>query len=333
MRAAIAAVALIGVAACASAQTLRAVDAQVIDEVSDLSSLYGGAYRVTPLADGAELVIASLSSDSDPRAIRGVYVQPNDSDLDRLLIASRSIPADQRGDGVFGQILDGTEPDADHLALTMAWRQRDQSVASGVAILRRAGTFWRPERFFRVSGAAHTIVTGPNGTLLVAMFDRSKAAEGTDLLTVYDLDGHVLGSGFRLPPGADGGLAIIRARIEHVSGATYAVYDPLSSTVTYLDIAVADGKASFTTRDSIVIPEGNIRGIHAHADRTVDVVTQGTDRQHPGATITTFAPDGRVIASRTADAPWNFVYWRGEELVALSVRLGGHYREFFETHR
>jgi hypothetical protein len=228
--------------------------------------------------------------------------------------------------GTGGQIYSGTMSD-DHnwLAIVGGWLGSDRRGHNGVFILQRQPLgpgfeYWKLKSWFDARGMTiGEIEFGPGDTVFTTSHNENPGGS-SPLITAFTFEGQKIGSFIASPQHGDlgGAGACRRMRFEKTGPASYALYDPESSSVRFLTVSFStDGPQMRQERTvSIKLPRPSVvQAFDIADDGRIAVAHTWIDNDHHGHSfVSLFSSTGEVVDEWPSPRVWRYAYFAGHQL-------------------
>jgi hypothetical protein len=226
----------------------------------DRSGVYASADRLIRLPDGSDLIFhRPLPPDGKPPLIDAMMISPRDRDDDRAFRLAAWIPGEIL-EGTQGQLISGAmSGDGKWLAFIGGWASsRDRRGHNGLFVLRQdeQSRYWRVRSWFDAPGLTlGEVLFGPGDTLVVTTQEQTTGG-AAPLLTVYSFAGQKLGAAVSLPRHGDPAAARFarESRLARVSDSRYAVLDPETMAIHFVDVHLNGVTVVATEKARIQLP-------------------------------------------------------------------------------
>lgn len=294
-------------------------------------SYYHAARRIVRLADNSDLLIYEpLPRDEGPPAIDAYMVSSRGADEDRNFRLSIWIP-EEMVPGTYGQVTNGAMS-ADHkwLAFVGGWASnRDKRGHSGVFLLQQdpKTRYWRMKSWFDVVGAGiGDIAFGPGDTLLLLTQKGRPEGGPAPILAAYSFSGQSLGSFIDAPNHGNWMVqpsSTTDGRIVRLSEHSYAIYDPETAQVRFIEVTAAGKDLSVRETRSVPIPFAttrvNLVGFDPRPDGRVALARSIVENGRGKTIVTVLDAKGRVADEWQAPRMWTYGIMGGGGLRGYSV--------------
>lgn len=292
--------------------------------------MYEVGTRLVRLGDGSDLLFFAPSGrDGKPPALHAALFSTRGQAENRGFRLELWIP---------GEVLEGTHtqllsadmsPDHRMIVFVGGWAGAgDRRGHNGIFVLRQEekSRYWRNIAWFDVPGVTlGEVAFGPADTLLVTTHEQRPNGGPAPILTVYSLTGQKLGSFLEDPQ--HGGAAAARfprqARIARIDETKYAVLDPESATVRFIQVAMNGTQVSVRETHKVNVPFDLQQCVIAAFDVLPDgrpVVARTSVEDHKGKTsLAIIDPTTGTVEESEMPKTWRFGTVAGGEFHGFST--------------
>lgn len=281
--------------------------------------VYSAAHRLIPLADGSHVLLYDTRGDLETSR-EALLVSQRGRREDRAFRLSLLIP-DELAEGTIGQIRSvAATPDRKWLAMVGGWLgARDRRGHNGVFLLQQEESthYWRLHSWFDARGVTlGEVEFGPDDTLLVTMHEEQRDGTRGPTLRLYSYLGQTLGDFVSTSDTDENpGAAPLLSRIVRLGPSGYAVYDPASAVVRYLQISAAGRQYLVRQTRTVPIPfpteRANLIAFDPRPSGRIAFARTTVQGGKGGSTVTVVSPDGAVVRESAAPRTWRFGYSDG----------------------
>lgn len=285
------------------------------------------ARGVFMLSDGSEWITHAVAMPREMSAI-GVTRFGHDGSV-RLFLLSDWLPKGSIPGGMCGQVYGVTLLTDGRVVISGGWTDGPDS-HNAILILRGAadGRYER-DKVIELPGVTH-VVGGPRNTILAVTSDANRQGGGP-LLTLFDAEGHKIGTGFgdhlsvSAPEAAQNAM---KARLLRYSDRDFAFYDPYKETVYMFNVDVLEKGADVGGNrvqfigDDPATSSLPVLGIDASSNGDLLVARVGRIRGKIGTQLTVYGSDGSVKQSTFLDRPWNLMLYENDRIRGVVLRNG-----------
>lgn len=299
----------------AGASTLRpqshAIDS--VEKGSRRAKVLEKSVRTIAFADATEWVIHPVwaARETSPMGVTRFAADG----APELYLVSDWLPKGSIPRGYVGQVYGVADLEDGGVAATVGWNGRRGDVHNAVLFLERRGANdYHLRATVELPGVAD-VVRGPAGTAVVVT-GAAQRTGGGPLLTVVNPTG-VVGEFFTPDTAGDAHLAlrnIVHARLQHIGGATYALYDAGRQTLTRFNLIVKrEGRAelavaeTFSVDNDPALSAGRVVGLQVAANGSALIARVGRSESGPQTVVTRFSRTGLVDGTWVSQHPWNAV--------------------------
>lgn len=279
---------------------------------------YHSGRRIIRLADNSDLLIYEpLPREEGPPAIDAYMVSARGADEDRNFRLSTWIP-EEMAPSTYGQITTAAMS-ADHkwLAFVGGWAgKRDKRGHNGVFLLQQEPKtrYWRVKSWFDIVGAGiGDIAFGPGETLLLLVQKGRPEGGPAPILAVYSFSGQSLGWFIDTPDHGNWMVqpsSTIDGRIVRLNERSYAIYDPETGQVRFIEVTKAGKDLSVRETRSVPIPFAttrvNLVGFDPRPDGRVVLARSIVEDRRGKTLVTVLDAKGRVAEEWQAPRMWTY---------------------------
>jgi hypothetical protein len=279
---------------------------------------YEAAHRLIRFADGSDLLFYFPNPpEGGAPLIDALMVSSRGRDEDRAFRLSTFIPNEVL-EGTFGQLTSAAmSEDHQWLAFVGGWAgARDHRGHNGVFLLKeqKSGA-WRVQSWFDVPGVdLGEIAFGPDDTLLLTAQKGTAEGGSAPMLTLFSFSGQNLGwfvdsphhGNWNVRPGSRD------ARIVSLGNGDFAIYDPETSLIRYVHLALNGRSASVKQTQTVPIPFSvdhvNLVAFDARPDGVVTLARTIVESSRARTIVTRSDHQGRLLEEWQAPNVWKYGY-------------------------